>query len=212
MAHCRSRATRSRDPRTGKMTRLLRDLLKEPVLIWLLVIGPLWGCNQRQQQPAPGQPAPSSSVMTIVAGLGYCEDRKACEAECDGGSSARCRRLGVNYEFGHGVDVDGAHATELYEKSCAMTNPEGCVAAGRMHEFHHGVPKDDEKAARFYERACDMTDPTGCANFGIMLENGRGTTKDLVRAKDYFNRACSRGAGLACVHLKALEAPDGHAG
>jgi TPR repeat protein len=152
-------------------------------------------------------PAPSASVITIAAGLGFCESLDVCEKECDAGSSDRCRRLGVNYEFGHGVEIDGVHATALYERACAMKNTEACIAAGRMYEFHHGVAKDDAKATSFYERACDAGDPTGCANLAIMLENGRGVAKDLPRARDLYVKACERGSSLACSHAKGLSAP-----
>ena len=171
------------------------------------------GCDRGQNpgQDSPGA-APSASVIAIANALGTCDDLALCDRECDAGSSDRCRRLGVNYEFGHGVDVNGARATVLYEQSCRMKNTDGCVAAGRMYEFHHGVLKDDAKAAGFYSRACELGDPTGCANFGIMLESGHGTTKDLGRAKELFDRACARGASLACAHARALRAPPDAAG
>jgi uncharacterized protein len=155
-----------------------------------------------------GAPAPSASVMTIVAGIGFCESLETCERECDAGSSDRCRRLGVNYEFGHGVDVDGAHATLLYAEACGMKNSEACVAAGRMYEFHHGIAKDDEKAVTFYTRACDLGDPTGCANLAIMIEAGHGTPKDEDKARKLFSDACRLGSSLACAHEKGLTRPD----
>jgi len=152
-------------------------------------------------------PAPTASVITIAAGIGFCESLEVCEKECDGGSADRCRRLGVNYEFGHGVDVDGAHATALYEKSCTMGNGDGCLSAGRMYEFHHGVAKDDAKAITFYGKACDAGDQAGCANLAIMLEAGRGAEKDVTKAARLFTEACAHGSSLACAHAKALEAP-----
>ncbi len=157
----------------------------------------------------PGAPAPSSSVITIAAGIGFCENLETCEKECAGGSSDRCRRLGVNYEFGHGVDIDGAHATSLYEKACDMKNSEGCLAAGRMNEFHHGIPKDDAKAVSFYTRGCDLGDQAGCANLAIMLEAGRGTPKDPDRARRLFTEACSRGASMACARAHVSPADAG---
>jgi TPR repeat protein len=156
-----------------------------------------------------GGPAPSASVITIAAGIGFCENLTVCENECDAGSSDRCRRLGVNYEFGHGVDVDGAHATALYERACGMKNSEACLAAGRMYEFHHGVAKDDAKAVSFYRTGCDLGDGPGCVNLAIMLENGRGTAKDTVKAAAIYTAWCEQGSSLACAHAKSLRAtPD----
>ena len=166
---------------------------------------PRFGCGGTAEDGAAGGasgPAPSASVITIAAGIGFCENLGTCEKECEAGSSDRCRRLGVNYEFGHGVDVDGAHATALYEKACAMKNTDGCLAAGRMYEFHHGVGKDDVKAVSFYTLACDLGDQAGCANLAIMFEAGRGTAKDPERALKLFTAACERGSSLACAHAR----------
>jgi TPR repeat protein len=174
-----------------------------------LLTFPRLGCGSSGGAAAgadPSIPAPSSSVITIAAGMGFCENLETCERECDAGSSDRCRRLGVNYEFGHGVEVDGVHATQLYERSCGMGNADGCLASGRMYEFHHGVAKDDVKAVSFYTRACDLGDGAGCANLAIMLENGRGVAKDTAKAAQLFTRACERGSSLACAHAKSLRA------
>jgi len=162
------------------------------------------GCDRGQNpgQDSPGA-APSASVIAIANALGTCDDLALCDRECDAGSSDRCR-LGVNYEFGKGVEKDGVHATALYERSCGMGNVDACVSAGRMYEFHHGVAKDDAKATGYYTRACDLGDPTGCANLAVMLENGRGVPKDLPRAAALYQRACDKGAGLACERAHAL--------
>jgi uncharacterized protein len=173
---------------------------------------PRLGCGASQAETDPSVPAPSASVVTIAAGIGFCDSLEVCEKECAGGSSDRCRRLAVNYEFGHGVEVDGAHATALYEKSCAMSNGEGCLSAGRMYEFHHGVAKDDGKAVSLYRRACDVGDEAGCVNLAIMFENGRGVPADLVKAARLFAEACTRGSSLACAHAKTLTGPKDAAG
>ncbi len=171
-------------------------------VVALLAAFPRLSCGDSATTTAA--PAPSASVITIAAGIGFCENLATCEQECDDGSSDRCRRLGVNYEFGHGVDVDGAHATSLYERACAMKNSEACIAAGRMHEFHHGVPKDDAKAVGFYRQACDMGDGPGCVNLAIMLESGRGTEKDVVKAAAIYSTWCTQGSSLACAHARSL--------
>ncbi len=168
------------------------------------------GCSKGDRPAESSEPGPSASVVSIAAALGECADLAACARECDGGTSDRCRRLGVNYEFGKGVGRDEVLAIELYAHACDMKNSEACLSAGRMYEFHHGVDKDDPRAVSFYRRSCDLDDPAGCANLAIMLENGRGTTRDTKAALELFERACARGAGLACERARALRggAPD----
>ena len=185
-------------------------LLVRASALSLLALFPRLGCGHAAGESGdPSTPAPSASVITIAAGIGFCENLTTCENECAGGSSDRCRRLGVNYEFGHGVDVDGVQATGLYEKACLMNNADGCLAAGRMYEFHHGVAKDDPKAVSFYTRACDLGYDAGCVNLAIMIENGRGTPKEPAKAAALFARACDKGSSLACAHARSLRAtPD----
>ena len=176
---------------------------------WLLVVAAALACNKPSGGGAPTEPAPSGSVVAIAAAMGECADLEACARECDAGTSDRCRRMGVNFEFGKGVDRDEAHAAELYVRACGMGDSEGCLAAGRMYEFHHGVKKDDERAVSHYRRSCDLDNAAGCANLAIMLENGRGTPRDVHGAIALYDRACARGAGIACQNEKRLRAAAG---
>jgi TPR repeat protein len=152
------------------------------------------------------QPEPSASVISVAVAMGECEDMVACARECDAGKSDRCRRMGVNYEFGKRVERDEVEATTLYAHACEMDNSEGCLSAGRMYEFHHGVAKDDARAVSFYRLACDKKNAAGCANLAVMLENGRGVEKDLKQALELYEGACKSGAGLACDRMKSLSA------
>jgi TPR repeat protein len=163
-------------------------------------------CGRRDTPRSDNSQAePSASVIAIAAAMGECEDLAACARECEAGVSDRCRRMGVNYEFGKRVDRDERQATQLYAEACEMRNPEACVSAGRMYEFHHGVVKDDAKAVSFYRKSCDLDDPTGCANLAIMLETGHGVEKDQAKAVELFDLACKKGAGLACERMKTLK-------
>jgi len=168
------------------------------------------GCGRRTSGGVdPLEPEPSTSVISIAAAMGECEDLVACARECDAGVSDRCRRMGVNYEFGKRVERDEVRATTLYAQACDMRNSEGCLSAGRMYEFHHGVAKDDVRAVAFYRRSCDLEDPTGCANLAVMLESGRGVERDATKALQLYEVACKRGAGLACERAKNLQARQG---
>src|SRR5580698_7644883 len=178
--------------------------MRPTALAWIAVIAS--ACTKGSDAASSPEPAPSASVISIAAAMGECADLAVCARECDAGTSDRCRRMGVSYEFGKGAERDEARATELYALACRMGNSEGCLAAGRMYEFHHGVVKDDPRAVSFYRRSCELDNPTGCANLAIMLENGRGVAKDPSEALALYGRACARGAGLACERMKYLRA------
>lgn len=166
----------------------------------------LVACGRSHSSPE-GTPAPSSSVITIGAAIGSCDDVAVCAKECDAGSADRCRRLAATYALGQGVDKDEARAASLYVKACDMKDAPACVFAGQMNEYARGVPKDDAAAARFYERACDQGWSAGCYNFAIMLEHGRGVPSDRAKAAALYQAACTAGAKGACVKASDLQKP-----
>jgi len=174
-----------------------------------LVLLVLAACGRSHSSPeaVEGTPAPSSSVITIGAAIGSCDDVAMCARECDGGSADRCRRLAATYALGQGVDKDEARATALYAKACDMKDPPACVFAGQMNEYAHGVPKNDAAAARFYERACDLEWATGCYNLAIMLEHGRGVPVDRPKAGALYQIACTAGAKSACSKVTEMQQP-----
>ena len=102
------------------------------------------------------------------------------------------------------MSQDETRAAMLYERSCAMKDPVGCVFAGQMHEYAHGVSEDDAKAARLYERACDLRWAPGCYNLAIMYERGRGVSQDRARAGDLYQLACTAGASQACDKAREM--------
>jgi len=163
-------------------------------------------CN-RGGSSGHGQPAPSSSVITIGVALGSCTDVPACERECNAGSADRCRRLAASYAFGQGVGQDETRATALFEKACAMDDPSACVFAGQMNEYARGVTKDDLKAASFYNHACELKWIPGCYNLAIMYERGTGVPADAKKAADLYQVACTGGAPQACDKAKELREP-----
>jgi TPR repeat protein len=164
-------------------------------------------CHRDSPSGGEGQPAPSSSVVSIKVALGTCPDLAACERECDAGSADRCRRLAATYQLGEGAPKDEARAAKLYELACDMKDPSACVFAGQMHEFEHGVVKDDTKAARFYERACDRQWPAGCYNLAIMYERGTGVPADRRKAGELYQTACTAGAKQACDKAREMHEP-----
>jgi TPR repeat protein len=170
------------------------------------------GSCGRRETGSREQGAPSASVVSIGVALGTCDDVSACEAECDGGSADRCRRLAASYAMGKGIDRDETRAAALYVRACDANDAPSCVFAGQMYEYAHGVTKDAAAATRFYERACDRDWIAGCYNLAIMLENGRGVPRDRARAAHLYERACSAGAKAACAKATELSSPAGVAG
>jgi TPR repeat protein len=162
-------------------------------------------CERDKVRPEQQQGAPSASVVSIANAFGTCDDVAQCEKECEQGAADRCRRLGVTYQMGAGVDKDEARATTYFARACAMKNAPACLSAGQMYEFAHGVAKDDAKAASFYEQACTIGYSAGCYNLGVMYENGRGVPKDVDKAIAMYAVPCKEGAKVACAKVEELK-------
>jgi TPR repeat protein len=175
--------------------------------LWALLACTLCAGCGRGRSSTQGQPAPSSSVISIGVAFGTCDDVAVCEKECDAGSADRCRRLAATYALGRGADKDETRAAALYGHACDMNDAPACVFAGQMAEFARGVAKDDARAARFYERACDLRWAAGCYNLAIMLERGSGVPIDRARAGDLYQVACTAGAKQACDKAREMHAP-----
>ena len=169
-----------------------------------LAVAGIPSCGRDRGAPVSRAEAPSSSVFTLGASLGACDDRPTCERECDAGSADRCRRLAVSYALGRSGPKDEAHATTLYEQACSMGDAAACVFAGQMHEYAHGVPKNEAAAGGFYERGCDLGWAAGCYNLAILIERGHGVAQDVPKAAKLYGVVCRAGAKQACEMEKEL--------
>jgi TPR repeat protein len=178
-----------------------------PLIVLALTCESGAACKRSHSSARQGEPAPSSSVISIGVALGTCDDIATCERECDAGSADRCRRLAASYAFGKGVDQNETQATALYGHACDMNDPSACVFAGQNYEFARGAPKNDATAARLYERACDLRWAPGCYNLAIMYERGTGVPASRERAGELYQVACTAGARQACDKAREMHEP-----
>lgn len=66
------------------------------------------------------------------------------------------------YEYGHGVERDGAKALSLYRRACDLGYLGGCYNVAVVLEQGHGVPRDIARAAALYRRVCDAGSSIAC--------------------------------------------------
>ncbi|MEM1399073.1 MAG: hypothetical protein AAGF58_04295, partial [Pseudomonadota bacterium] len=57
---------------------------------------------------------------------------------------------------------DLVRARQLFDRTCAEDNAEGCTRAGAMYMLGDGGPKDPENGATFFEKGCRLGDEQGC--------------------------------------------------
>ncbi len=154
------------------------------------------------------EPPPASSVITIGASLGTCDDVALCAKECDAGSADRCRRLAATYAFGQGVAQDEAAGDGALRAGLLMKDAPACVFAGQMHEYAHGVPKDDAKAARFYERACDLGGRPAATTSASCSSAAAASRRTAARRGTCTRSPAPPARRPACDRARDMHAPE----
>lgn len=63
------------------------------------------------------------------------------EKSCALNDARGCANLGLMYQKGISVKIDGKKAVKLLTKSCSMNDPQGCLYLGYAYERGFGVEK-----------------------------------------------------------------------
>ncbi len=101
------------------------------------------------------------------------------------------KRLGLMYEYGHGVAEDYASAQRWYEKTGDAGDSAGYYLIGRLYkEGVGGIEKNWATAKRWFEKAGDAGDRDSYAVISRLYEQGGpGLEQDLVQACHYYQKA-----------------------
>lgn len=125
---------------------------------------------------------------------------KACAA----GDGDGCRKLGLRYLCGVGVDKNAPVAATMFEKSCTLHDMEGCqLHAGSLLAGNVGA-RDTVRGLRVYLRACNEGSSRACGALGsILMTAGKPHTSS--RAAELLEKACTQSQYDACGNLAIVE-------
>jgi TPR repeat protein len=126
--------------------------------------------------------------------------------------------LDVYYEYSEIEGVEGVaddetrRAAELFDRGCALGDPDACQGLFLALVDGEGVPADLARAVRMADAQCRAGHVPSCQSFGYFHEEGLGVPQDLARAEALYRQACDAGGALgagSCSNLAELVAERG---
>ncbi len=109
--------------------------------------------------------------------------------------------LGVCYEYGYGVRIDLAKATELYTLAAERGVKRAQCNLGVCYIYGNGVEKSITKAVEWFKKAATQGDTKAQCNLGICYKNGYGVIKDLNKALEWLSKAAEQDDSCALNKL-----------
>ena len=95
---------------------------------------------------------------------------------------------------GSGGKKDAVRATELWQKSSELGDPEAAATYGKiLMEGAPGIEKDQTKACKHLRRAAEAGDPDCMYRLGNAYKNGLGVNKSDEEAGNWFRKAQQAG-------------------
>lgn len=94
-----------------------------------------------------------------------------------------------------------AEAIELYERCCAMGNPQAMCRLGMCYRKGIGVSRDPAKALEYYVKAHEAGMKEACFDIAIAYEKGLGVEKDLDQAVKWYKEGAESGDPSCACNL-----------
>jgi len=110
--------------------------------------------------------------------------------------------LGVQYEYGKGVEQNYSEAASWYRKAAEMDYANAQYNLGIRYNNGEGVGGVDyTKAFYWLSRSADQGSPISQYEIGVMYYYGKGVEKDFDKAQDWFAKANKQGYAEASYFL-----------
>lgn len=169
------------------------------------------GCSKSESKEGTGESCstPEGSKKCLTRGLELAANDAAGAVAiylevCDGGNGQGCTLAGHLYADGadrgdaaKSIVKDEARALELYEKACALKEPNGCFEAGNAYGIGRlNTKQDAQKSYDYLTTACENGGPVEACEFASMVKKtlDRGTPEER-------EALCKGGDVKACQDL-----------
>ncbi|KAF9094387.1 hypothetical protein BGX23_002179 [Mortierella sp. AD031] len=131
-------------------------------------------------------------------------------------------RVGLLYDFGHGVDKDYTKAMEWYRKAADQGLARAQNAIGAMYRDAEGVPQDYSEAMDWFRKAANQGYADASIGIGSLHRKAQGVPQSYAKAMWWYLKAVeddpqnkhapfhvalhhNEGLGVPLDHAKALE-------
>ncbi|GHB95523.1 tetratricopeptide repeat protein [Thermomonas carbonis] len=124
------------------------------------------------------------------------------------GNQAACASLGLLHFRGLAAASSPATARDLWQKSCASGEDDGCrLQAGALF-YESADAKTRAGAIPLFEAACSRKQAWGCSGLADAYLSGRGVALDRAKAEEFARKGCLESDGekihVCAVHGAAL--------
>ena len=141
--------------------------------------------------------------------LGKCYDKEENFAEAnkwyrkaaENGNGAAAYELGVNYNYGYGVEKNYEEANKWYRKGAELGNSRAANNLGINYEKGNGVEKNLAEANKWYRKGAELGDGRAANNLGINYQEGIGVEKNLAEANKWYRKGAELGNGGSAFNL-----------
>lgn len=123
----------------------------------------------------------------------------------DNGDATAQYRLGLMYDYGHGVPQDDRLALTWYRKAAIQGHAEAQFRVGAMYDTGQGTARNYKAALSWYRKAAQQGNTDAQNNLGVMHSTGQGVRKNLVQAHMWFSLAALAGNEVAIRNKEAVE-------
>ncbi|MGD2117917.1 MAG: tetratricopeptide repeat protein [Chromatiales bacterium] len=149
---------------------------RQNVLTWLLIAVFLGGCQT--------QPTRSPEIRNL-------EERAAA------GDADAQFKLASAYDFGHGVNSNGAAAYHWYRKAADQGHAEAQNSLGSAYQ----AEKNYREALIWYQKAADQNHPLAINNLGYLHDLGLGVPQDRKKGYSLYLKSANLGWAEAMFNL-----------
>jgi hypothetical protein len=111
------------------------------------------------------------------------------------------RLLGVDYDFGQGVQQNYTEAAKWYQLAADQGDAIAENNLGSLYEYGQGVPEDYSKALELYQKSAAQGFAMAENSLGRMYDQGTGVMADYVEANKWYLRAAEQGDAQAMFNL-----------
>lgn len=111
------------------------------------------------------------------------------------------KEIGEMYQYGYGVEPDGAKAIEWYTKAADLGDSDAMLYIAQIYDWGDGIEQDYSAAVEWYTKAADLGNSDAMCCLGDMYHNGLGVAQDFDAAMEWYQKAADAGNALAMCNI-----------
>ena len=139
----------------------------------------------------------------------FSKAKEYLEVLCNLNDSEAFNKLGLMYEYGHGVTKNYEKARMYYDLGSKQNNSYAIVNLGNIYLKGLGCPIDYPRAKYYYEKSSELNNPIAFYLLGLMYSTGLGVKENCEKAIEYYEKAAELHNTSALIQL-ALIYIEGH--